>query len=308
MFEARFIVVSFAYFFLLYCALSALVCLTWNLFARRMRQWPANSLFAVRTMPLMASVSVTLGIIVPSFLLLEPRSAEESLGPVLVTLGLCCLSLLVWGFSRAVIAQVKTSQALAAWLNGASRIDLNTQVPVFRTDRDSPPVAVSGVWRPRILVSEAALAILTPAELRTALRHETAHVRYLDNLRKLVFRFSAFPGMASLEAAWSEAAEMAADDAAVDSVRDALDLAAALIKLSLLGPIRVSVDLTTALLSDSLPLRLNRLFAWDKKRNAENRSNRGLRTLLLLSTSICLLSAYPDLLVHVHSVTEWLVR
>ena len=308
MFEARFIVVSFAYFFLLYCALSALICMSWNLFGCRMRQWPANSLFAVRIMPLMASVSVTLGIIVPSFLLLEPRSAEESLGPVLVTLGLCCLSLLVWGFSRAVIAQVKTSQALAAWLNGASRIDLNTQVPVFRTDRDSPPVAVSGVWRPRILVSEAALAILTPAELRTALRHETAHVRYLDNLRKLVFRFSAFPGMASLEAAWSEAAEMAADDAAVDSVRDALDLAAALIKLSLLGPIRVSVDLTTALLSDSLPLRLNRLFAWDKKRNAENRSNRGLRTLLLLSTSICLLSAYPDLLVHVHSVTEWLVR
>ena len=308
MFEARFIVISFAYFFLLYCALSALVCMGWNLFGRRMRQWSADSLFAVRIMPLMASASITLGVIVPSFLLLEPRSAEESLGPVLVTLGFCCFSLLVWWFSRAAIAQVKTSQALAAWLNGASRIDLNIKVPVFRTDRDLPPVTVSGVWRPRILVSEAALAILTPAELRTALRHETAHVRYLDNLRKLLFRFSAFPGMARLETAWSEAAEMAADDAAVDSVRDALDLAAALIKLSLLGPIRASADLTTALLSDSLPLRLKRLFAWDKKRNSENRSNRGLCTLLLLTTAICLVTTYPDLLVRAHEVTEWLVR
>ena len=308
MFEARFIVVSFAYFFLLYCALSTLVYMGWSLFGHRMRQWPANVLFALRTMPLTVSASVTLGIIVPSFLLLEPRSAEESLGAVLVTLGLCCLSLLVWGFCRALIAQAKTSQALAAWLNGASRIDLNTEVPVFRTYRDLPAVTVSGVWKPRILVSEAALEVLTPAELRTALRHETAHVRHLDNLKKLAFRFSAFPGMARLEGAWSEAAEMAADDAAVSSFRDALDLAAALIKLSRLGPIHASPNLTTALLSNALPLRLERLFAWDEKRTLECNSHRGLYTLLAVSMIVCLASTYPDVLVWVQAVTEWLVR
>ena len=36
-----------------------------------------------------------------------------------------------------------------------------------------------------------------------------------DNLKKLVFRFCPFPGMSKLESAWSQAAEMAADDAAV---------------------------------------------------------------------------------------------
>jgi Zn-dependent protease with chaperone function len=296
-----------ACFFLLYSALSALVCLGWNLFCHRLRERPSDLLFALRIMPMVVSVSVTLGFVVPSFLLLEPRSIYEPLGAVLVTLGLCCLSLLVWGLCRGVIAQVKTSHALAAWLTGASRIEMRTRVPVFRTDTDLPAVIVSGVWKPRILVSDAALSLLTPAELRTALKHETAHVRYFDNLRKLLFRFSAFPGMARLEAAWSEAAEMAADDAAVSNFTDALDLASALIKLSRLSPIQVSSHLTTALLSNSLPLRLERLFAWHKKRRTEDRPKRSLYALLVV-TMIVLVSTYPDLLLRVHAVTEWLVR
>jgi Zn-dependent protease with chaperone function len=309
MFEARCIVTSLAYFFLLYSSLSALVCLVGNLFNYRLRKRSANLLFALRIMPLAVSVSVTLGIIVPSFLLLEPRSIDESLGGIFVTLGLCCISLFFWGLSRALIAQMTTSKALAAWLSGASQIEMSARVPVFRTYRDLPPVTVSGIWKPRILVSEAALGLLTPAELRTALRHETAHVRYFDNLRKLLFRFSAFPGMARLEAAWSEAAEMAADDAAVSSFTDALDLASALIKLSKLNPIQVSADLTTALLSDSLSLRLERLFAWDKKRKSEGRSKQRFYTLLVALTAIlCLVSTYADLLLRVHAVTEWLVR
>jgi Zn-dependent protease with chaperone function len=307
MFEARCIVVSLACFFLLYSALSALVCLGWNLFCHRLRERPSDLLFALRIMPLVASVSVTFGFVVPSFVLLEPRSIYEPLGTVLVTLGLGCLSLLVWGLSRGVIAQVKTSHALAAWLSGASRIEMTTRVPVFRTDTDLPAVIVSGVWKPRILVSEAALSLLTPAELRTALKHETAHVRYFDNLRKLLFRFSAFPGMARLEAAWSEAAEMAADDAAVSSFTDALDLASALIKLSRLSPIQVSSHLTTALLSNSLPVRLERLFAWGKKRRTEDRPKRRLYALLVV-TMIVLVCTYPDLLLRVHAATEWLVR
>jgi len=307
MFEARCIIVSLACFFLLYSALSAFVCLGWNLFCHRLRERPSDLLFALRIMPMVVSVSVTLGFVVPSFLLLEPRSIYEPLGAVLVTLGLCCLSLLVWGLCRGVIAQVKTSHALAAWLTGASRIEMRTRVPVFRTDTDLPAVIVSGVWKPRILVSDAALSLLTPAELRTALKHETAHVRYFDNLRKLLFRFSAFPGMARLEAAWSEAAEMAADDAAVSNFTDALDLASALIKLSRLSPIQVSSHLTTALLSNSLPLRLERLFAWHKKRRTEDRPKRSLYALLVV-TMIVLVSTYPDLLLRVHAVTEWLVR
>src|SRR5947209_20522386 len=95
-----------------------------------------------------------------------------------------------------------------------------------------------GIIRPRVLLSDTAEALLLPDELRSALRHEAAHIRRRDNLKKLLFRLAAFPGMSQLEAAWLEATELASDEAAVSNLSEALDLAAALIKLSSLAPTR----------------------------------------------------------------------
>ena len=61
--------------------------------------------------------------------------------------------------------------------------------------------------------------------------------------------------MAGLENAWQEAAELAADDGAVDSICDALDLATALIKLSRLMPVRSAPAFTMALVSGSGSVR-----------------------------------------------------
>ena len=85
------------------------------------------------------------------------------------------------------------------------------------------------------------------------MNHEIAHVRRRDNLKKLLLRFVAFPRMAGLEAAWIEATEMAADDAAVLNASEALDLAAALLKLSRIRPIVPSVDLDHRLGASVLP-------------------------------------------------------
>lgn len=62
----------------------------------------------------------------------------------------------------------------------------------------------------------------------------------LDNLKKLVFRFCFFPGMAKLESAWSQVAELAADDAAVSNMDDAVNLASALVKVSRLVPVEAA--------------------------------------------------------------------
>ena len=72
-------------------------------------------------------------------------------------------------------------------------------------------------------------------------------MRRRDNLKKLVLRFVAFPGMSGLEQAWLEATEMSADDAAVATEAEALDLAAALIKLSRIASAEAPADLTAAL-------------------------------------------------------------
>ena len=62
---------------------------------------------------------------------------------------------------------------------------------------------------------------------------------------------------------------MAADDEAVSSFRDALDLAAALIKLSRQAPAQPCAELATALLhssTESLKVRVQRLFIWNSAR------------------------------------------
>ena len=110
-----------------------------------------------------------------------------------------------------------------------------------------PALSAAGILRPKILLSGSAEFLLNGNELRTALNHELAHIRRRDNFKKMLLRFVAFPGMRGLEAVWLEASEMAADDAAVSSTADALDLAAALLKLSRLKADEPSPDLTAAL-------------------------------------------------------------
>jgi Zn-dependent protease with chaperone function len=318
MFAARCVGVSLAVFVLLYVSLSLAVSRGWNLIRRwfqpRSARSSADLLFILRVLPLALSSVVTLGFTLPSFLLLEPRSTNEAVGSVPLALGFCCLILIGVGVARAWMAQLRASRALVKWLDGSMLLETEVTesgeaVPVFRTGNDAPSLTVAGVCAPKVLVSEAAVAMLNPAELRTALRHEIAHALRYDNLKKLVFRLSVFPAMAGLEHAWSEETEMAADDAAVSSFHDALDLAAALIKVSRLGAMESSGELTMALLHSSTALRarVQRLVTWKKERKPQ--THRGwLYALPAAGAVVVLVTTYGSVLNQMHVVTEWLVR
>jgi hypothetical protein len=136
-------------------------------------------------------------------------------------------------------------------------------------------------------------------------------VRRRDNMKKLLLRFVAFPGMAGLEAAWLEATEMAADDAAVSKAAEALDLAAALIKLSRL-PVAPPVDLTAALVHASASImhaRVERLIDWrDEHLVSSARFSLWYRLGAACAAVALLAVGYSQLLVRVHTATEWLVR
>jgi Zn-dependent protease with chaperone function len=318
MFAARCAGVSLAVFVLLYVFLSVAVARGWKLvrqmFRPRSARGAADLLFALRILPLALSSVVTLAFTLPSFLLLEPRSTNEAIGTAPLVLGFCCLILLGVGIARATIAQMRASRSLRKWLDGSMLMESHITesddtVPIFCTGNDAPTLTVAGVCAPKVLISDAAIATLSPQELRTALRHEIAHVLRYDNLKKLVFRFSVFPAMASLEHAWSEETEMAADDAAVSSFRDALDLAAALIKVSRLGPVESSGELTTALLhsSTALSTRVQRLVAWTRARKPESHRP-WLYALPAAFLLIGVVTSYGSVLTQMHNVTEWLVR
>ena len=345
MFALRGIAVSFSIFILLYSALSLAVCGLWRnvrLGAQRhSARRCADLLFILRTMPLLVATGVTLALAVPSFLLLEPRAVNEPIGVLPAVLGLCGMATVLTGMWKAAAALVRASRTVARWsveaqeidareINGrdinareigvrrvarkigAGRDDSTDSIPVLRVSGGVPPLTAAGILRPRVWLSRAAEFVLTERELLSALRHEVVHVRRRDNFRKLILRLVVFPGMAELESAWREATEMAADDAAVSSASEALDLAAAVIKLSRLAPLEAPAELTTALVNtpaESVNARVGRLIAWTEPRHRPAKKYSLTYPLFAVAAvMVTMVGTYTELLVRVHAATEWLVR
>jgi Zn-dependent protease with chaperone function len=252
---------------------------------------------------------------VPSFQLLEPRAIDEGMGAMPLALGVCALLLIACGCFRVITAQTKTWRVVARWLEGARPMDIDavaetlTPTVTFQSRGEAPPLTLVGVCKAKVLVSESTVALLTHDELNIALKHEFEHLRSRDNLKKLVFRFCPFPGMRRLESAWSQAAELSADDAAVSTANDAVDLAAALVKLSRLVPVEVAPVCTVGFVTGSIRARVARLLAWSE--TAETRAL-GIRfwhvAPPLVVALICVFATYGPALLLTHEVTEWLVR
>jgi Zn-dependent protease with chaperone function len=316
MFAARGIAVSISVFVMVYCTLSAAVCIGWPRFLSHSRKKSvrraADLLFAFRMLPLTVALAVTLLFTVPSFVLLEPRAIDEPVSVVMIALSLCGALLVLFGAGNAAIAAWRSSRTVTGWLGGAERVESSAPVPVLRIARKLPAMTAAGILRPKVLMSGAAEFVLTVNELQSALRHELAHVQRRDNLKKLMLRFVAFPGMAALEAAWLEATEMAADDAAVSNAGEALDLAAALIKVSRLGPPESHAELTAALVHSpvsAMNARVKRLIAWNESRLVPASGNSfwyGMGAVAAMAVAFTV--TYSQLLLRVHTATEWLVR
>jgi Zn-dependent protease with chaperone function len=317
MFALRGIAVSLTFFVLLYCLLSVLVAVAWRsltLLQAKERSL-AGLLFALRVLPLVASAVITFGFVVPSFQLLEPRSinSDEGIGVMPLALGVCALLLIACGCFRVITAQIRTARVVARWLEGARPLnaDAGAQTVTFCSRREAPPLTLVGVRKPRVLVSEATVALLSRDELHIALRHELAHMRSRDNLKKLVFRFCPFPGMARLESAWSQTAELAADDAAVSNLDDAIDLAAALVKLCRLVPVDAAPVCTVGFVTGSISARVARLLAWNES-GAGKARHIPIRSWYVIPSVLAALSllfvSYGPTLALTHKVTEWLVR
>jgi len=314
MFAMRGIIISLGVFVLVYCGVSVAVQLTWRKLRPREPRLSAarraDALFAFRMLPLISAIFVTVALALPSFLIFEPHSIHERVGVIPVALAVFALALVLVGAVKGTGALRRASRVIAAWSENAPIVHAGKAVPILQVSEKAPAMTAAGILRRKVLVSETAAALLTTDELQVALRHEMAHVRRRDNLRKLLLECVAFPGMRGLEAAWLEAGELAADEGAVSTAEEALDLAAALIKLSRAIPLPPPGELTAALVHSPASLvdaRVKRLLAW----NEESASSRRSAMWWAISAGAAVLGvvvSYGHLLVHVHAATEWLVR
>jgi hypothetical protein len=311
MFGVREAIVSLGFFGALYCILSLLVVAAWSawIYFRPGASLPAQWLFALRMFPLAASVLVTLFFAFPAFLLLESNAMDEDSGTLLFSI--CSLLILGVGLARILSARSQTSRIVEEWMKDASALwgHVTAPAPTLQTRIGVPPLVLVGVSHPRVLVSEEAVSLLSYDELRTAVQHEMAHVRSRDNLKKLILHGTVFPGMASLENAWQEAAELAADEAAVSSRQEAVDLAAALVKMSELVPVWDTPALATNLVNVRalVALRVQRLLSWNGgKLGARFRLTHAL--LLMLIPVVYVAANYGRALLLTHRFTEWFIH
>lgn len=309
MFALRGIAVSLTSFVLLYCLLSTLAAIVWRpiRLMHVAQQSVADLLFGLRIFPLLASVVITFALVVPSFQRLEPRSHE---GGMLMpfALGVCALLLIAYGCFSVIAAEIRSTRVITRWLEDARPLQDHTGSPVaFRSRREAPPLTLVGVRKPRVLVSESTVALLSHDELDIALKHELQHMKSHDNLKKLIFRCCPFPGMAKLECAWLEASELAADDAAVSNQSDAVDLAAALVKLSRPVTVEAVPVCSVSFVAGSLSRRVALLLAWDEASKARRvRIRTWFVVPFLVATSLFVAVAYAPVLTLTHEVTEWL--
>lgn len=319
-FALRGLVVTFSVAVTIYVCLSILVVGTWRDVWRFARRYSAatcaDMLFGLRVAPIAVAVGITAAFVVPSFLWLEPRKLAEPVSGVPLALAVCGVAAVIVGVRNSLQALGKASRMVARWASAAvvaasEPMDENNSVEIKRSEA-APPLTAAGILKPAVWLSRSAESVLTQAELRSALQHEIVHVQRRDNLRKLILRLVAFPGMKAMENAWIDAAEMAADDAAVSNASEALDLAGAVIKLSQLGPLGTPGELTTALVHspiESVDARVQRLVAWDELHEvAARKSSSRYSFVLVAASSAMLVLSYGHILVAMHAATELLMR
>lgn len=312
-FIARDLVVCLAFFAVIYNALSCLVASAWWIM-RRVRQEreavnSADWLFGLRILPFLGSLLFTVFFTFPSFWLLERKSFDEDATTFL--LAVIALILLGVGLRRALKAQSRTNHTIKQWLCDANADKVVTAsatgAVATNAGKGAPSLMLVGLWRPKVMISDMAATVLSESELHVAIRHELEHQRSRDNLKKLIINAVPFPGMEGITGAWREASELAADDGAVRTHQDALDLATALIKLARPSQQWVEPELASGLVcgSSSVALRVRRLLEW---RAAERRLARIWPwTIVVLFMVAWVATNYGTALALTHRLTERIV-
>lgn len=247
MFELLGTCVALALLLVLNSLLTAAAALVWRLIGQRAGAWSpeacAQTLFLLRVFPAAFSLAVVLTLLVPAYVVHEPRDADETIGLWLLLLsalsaaGVCVAALRVVSSWRATVRLARD------WVENSRPVRVaGCPLPAYRLSHRFPVIAVVGVLRPRLFIADALFDRLTEAELSAAVAHELGHVAAHDNLKRALLRACRDallfnPCGHALDRRWAEASESAADEWAARGGREAaLNLASALVKIARLAP------------------------------------------------------------------------
>ena len=256
---ARLLCLVWALFCLIYVGTAAIVAL-YSPRALRIAQRlspaaAARFLMTLLLMPAGLAVLGAIGLCVPSYLWFEPEGIEEQVG-------IACLIAALLGSlicAHALFRLSRNAVRSLLFTRRCLRSGGETQAAVV-VDTAQPMIVLTGLLRPRIVVSKSIVNALSEEELRMVLNHENAHRASRDNLKLLCF--SIAPGFAALERAWLRYAEFAADERAVaGDARQSMALASALVRVARFGRAQHGSPVAISFLGDACDLsaRVDRL-------------------------------------------------
>ncbi|HEY0875821.1 MAG TPA: M56 family metallopeptidase [Vicinamibacterales bacterium] len=197
----------------------------------------AHALAAVRLAPVAAGLAFT-AVLTGAFLRFEPLDTTETPGLFLTAAASLTFVLTGIGFARAARAILASARCRRLLQLAGNRIVRHDGTPVWLLDTPYPVAAVTGLFRPRLLLSARIIEECTASELDAIVRHERAHVRRGDNLARAAILYlpnplALTPAGREMQHAWAAAAEEAADDdAAGDAVDERTVLASALLRVA----------------------------------------------------------------------------
>jgi hypothetical protein len=305
----RALLLSFSTFFLSYVLLSLALAFLWRTIGKKATRWSAPALYSLRALPPMASLALIALFVLPSFFYLEPQQAGESFGVHVLALALGGLLVLGFGAVSAFWALWRTNQYVS-YCSRTGHVPLDdARTLAIDVTSSGPILLIAGIRRPTLLVSEQVRRLLNKSEMHVAIRHELAHARRHDNLKKLMLRFWQFPWLKGLDRSWMSAAEVAADTGAVTDESSAVDLASALLKLASQSSGSPMPEIAMNLVresDDALRERVERLLSW--KPSESSPKSKTTSMVLLLSVLGLFVVAYAPALHQVHEFTEMLMR
>lgn len=203
----------------------------------------AEILFVMRIGPPVIAIVAIAAFIIPSYLAYEPHTTDETVSLKLGALATLSAIGVALAILRGLRTWLATRSLLKNWLAASTPIELESiNVPTFVLQHSFPIIAVVGAIRPRLFIASHVLESLTEEELAAAIAHEYGHLAAGDNFKRSVMRVSRaalllIPCGRSLDRAWSEASESAADEhAAQQSSLVALNLASALVRIARMIP------------------------------------------------------------------------
>lgn len=240
---------------------------------RRSKRWDsasrARACLTLRLGPATLGLVVAGTLFLPAFLAGEPADTPERLGPGLWILAMTVFALVLMSVLRATREWWNTVMLRRAWLSDARPLaPLGAGLPAYVITSRFPLVAVVGIWRPVLVISDRVLASCTAPEMDAILAHEVAHLRARDNLIRLLFLvmpdgLSRTAVGRRLERVWAESSEEAADRSAGPERAPAL--ARALVRVTRMA-VGAPPPATIAALSrgGSIAGRIERLIALER--------------------------------------------